>query len=273
MVVVKVGNGIGAGIIIDDRLYQGDGFGAGEIGHISVAANDLRCRCGRTGCLETVASAACGARPDRGRCRGGNGASRRRSPDEPGRPRAIGCRRSRRATRRCVEVVLEAGQHLGRMLGHLVGALDIHDIVLIGAMTAFGEPLAGCGPAGGAAERPAAAGGRDAHRLRPPRLGHRGAGCGGPADDLRARPEPGGMTMLTDPVPGQPWSATAVEPSTVDGGVVLGIDIGGTKTAAMVVDAADQVLGRAERPTDRRAPVRVAIEVARAAMTRRPTCR
>ena len=50
------------------------------------------------------------------------------------------------------------------------------------------------------------------------------------------------------------------------GGIVLGIDIGGTKTAAMVVDATDQVLGRAERPTDRGAPVRVAVEVARAAM-------
>ena len=57
MIVIKVGNGIGAGIIIDDRLYQGDGSGAGEIGHISVVANDLVCRCGRTGCLETVASA------------------------------------------------------------------------------------------------------------------------------------------------------------------------------------------------------------------------
>ena len=56
MIVIKVGNGIGAGIIIDDRLYQGDGFGAGEIGHVSVVDNDLRCRCGRTGCLETVAS-------------------------------------------------------------------------------------------------------------------------------------------------------------------------------------------------------------------------
>ena len=38
-----------------------------------------------------------------------------------------------------VEVVLEAGHYLGRMLGHLVGTLDIHDIVLIGTMTAFGE--------------------------------------------------------------------------------------------------------------------------------------
>ncbi len=56
MIVIKVGNGIGAGIIIEDRLYQGDGFGAGEIGHVSVVDNDLPCRCGRTGCLETVAS-------------------------------------------------------------------------------------------------------------------------------------------------------------------------------------------------------------------------
>ena len=36
--------------------------------------------------------------------------------------------------------MLEAGRYLGRMLGHLVGTLDIHDIVLIGTMTAFGEP-------------------------------------------------------------------------------------------------------------------------------------
>jgi len=44
---------------------------------------------------------------------------------------------------RVVEVVVEAGRHLGRMLGHLVGTLDIHDIVLIGSMTAFGESWLG----------------------------------------------------------------------------------------------------------------------------------
>ena len=75
------------------------------------------------------------------------------------------------------------------------------------------------------------------------------------------------MTMLTEPGTGQPWSAPVVEPSKVEAAIVLGIDIGGTKTAAMVVDAADRVLGRAERPTDRGAPARVAAEVARAAMS------
>ena len=71
--------------------------------------------------------------------------------------------------------------------------------------------------------------------------------------------------MLTDPAATQPWRAV-VDPAATTRGIVLGIDIGGTKTAAMVVDAADRVLGRAERATDRQSPVRVAVEVARAAM-------
>ncbi len=73
------------------------------------------------------------------------------------------------------------------------------------------------------------------------------------------------MTMLTGAAVTQPWRP-AVEPLPATRGIVLGIDIGGTKTAAMIVDGADRVLGRAERPTDRSAPVRVAVEAARAAM-------
>lgn len=56
LVVVKVGRGIGAGIVIDGQLYYGDGNGAGEVGHIRVVDNGLVCRCGNTGCLETVVS-------------------------------------------------------------------------------------------------------------------------------------------------------------------------------------------------------------------------
>ncbi len=78
------------------------------------------------------------------------------------------------------------------------------------------------------------------------------------------------MTMLADAGLTQP--RMGVDPvSVVDaplpsGAVVVGIDIGGTKTAAMVVDGADEILGRAERSTDRHAPLRVAVEVARAAL-------
>jgi predicted NBD/HSP70 family sugar kinase len=43
--------------LINGQLFQGDGGGAGEIGHVVVQENGELCRCGKRGCLETVASA------------------------------------------------------------------------------------------------------------------------------------------------------------------------------------------------------------------------
>lgn len=56
LVFVKVGVGIGAGIIWNHRLVRGALGTAGEIGHIGVVANGDPCHCGSRGCLETVAS-------------------------------------------------------------------------------------------------------------------------------------------------------------------------------------------------------------------------
>lgn len=56
LVVVKVGRGVGAGIVIDSQLHYGDGYGAGEIGHVTVIENGEPCLCGNYGCLETVVS-------------------------------------------------------------------------------------------------------------------------------------------------------------------------------------------------------------------------
>lgn len=57
MVLVYVDQGIGAGIIIGKELYSGSTNGAGEVGHMVVVDNhDLKCSCGRFGCLETVSS-------------------------------------------------------------------------------------------------------------------------------------------------------------------------------------------------------------------------
>lgn len=54
---VKVGTGIGAGIILDGDLRQGAQGGAGSLGHIAVPGReDVPCRCGNLGCLEAVAS-------------------------------------------------------------------------------------------------------------------------------------------------------------------------------------------------------------------------
>ena len=60
--VLTVGEGVGAGIVVDGALVQGRHHAAGEIGHVTVVDGDVRdeppldCACGRTGCLETVLS-------------------------------------------------------------------------------------------------------------------------------------------------------------------------------------------------------------------------
>lgn len=57
MLFVKVGTGIGSGIIADGRLYRGTQGSAGDIGHVSVDPNGPVCTCGNLGCLEAMAGA------------------------------------------------------------------------------------------------------------------------------------------------------------------------------------------------------------------------
>lgn len=58
LVCVTLGTGVGGGVIIGGNIVQGANGAAGEIGHITAVPNGgAPCNCGKTGCLETVASA------------------------------------------------------------------------------------------------------------------------------------------------------------------------------------------------------------------------
>lgn len=57
LVLLTVGTGIGSGLVLDGKLWQGEGGYAGEIGHITVNPEGEPCNCGGRGCLETEASA------------------------------------------------------------------------------------------------------------------------------------------------------------------------------------------------------------------------
>lgn len=57
LVLLTIGTGIGSGLILDGKLWQGEGGFAGEIGHIPVNPEGSACACGGRGCLETEASA------------------------------------------------------------------------------------------------------------------------------------------------------------------------------------------------------------------------
>lgn len=56
IVVVNIGTGVGAGVVINNELYHGDAFIAGEIGHMTVDLHGEKCVCGNQGCLQTLVS-------------------------------------------------------------------------------------------------------------------------------------------------------------------------------------------------------------------------
>lgn len=139
MVVINSRHGIGAGIIINGQLFQGDGGGAGEIGHVTVVQEGgLPCRCGNLGCLETVASAQAVVR--RAKMLAPNFDNTTLADD----PQSITLDTLERAfvagDLLARQVVLEAGRYMGMAISNLVGTLNIHKIVLAGDVTRFGQP-------------------------------------------------------------------------------------------------------------------------------------
>ncbi|WP_163528577.1 ROK family transcriptional regulator [Halobacillus ihumii] len=55
IVGINVGHGIGAGIMINGRLFHGENNIAGEIGHVTIDLSGPKCTCGNYGCLQTLA--------------------------------------------------------------------------------------------------------------------------------------------------------------------------------------------------------------------------
>ena len=126
LIVIKVGRGVGAGIILNGQLFQGDGHGAGEFGHVSLGGADAPCRCGREGCLETMTSmrslieAAGAVEPS--------------ITDESALVAAFLAGDT--AIRR---IVLDAARELGVAVGWLIGALNVRHVLLVGPVAEFGD--------------------------------------------------------------------------------------------------------------------------------------
>lgn len=142
LIVLKVGRGVGAGIILQRQLYYGDGFGAGEIGHVMMVEGGELCNCGQHGCLETLASSRAIIKK-----------AQAHAKENPRSPLNRLVSSSDQITTDVVlqayeegdaalhAIVEEAGYYLGRAVVHLVGALNIYHIFIAGSMTRFGCAL------------------------------------------------------------------------------------------------------------------------------------
>lgn len=138
LLLINVHHGIGAGLIINGEIFHGDGGFAGEIGHVVVAPSGGEiCRCGKRGCLETVASAEALIRQAK--------ELTRECPDSglPKDAREINLDRIEDAFRAgnayARELVMKTAEYLGVAISHAVGLLNIQRVVLKGDMTRFGD--------------------------------------------------------------------------------------------------------------------------------------
>lgn len=124
---VFTAKGIGAGLVLDGRIYAGASGTAGEIGHTTIDEDGLVCECGNRGCLNTVADA------------GAIAAQLRHSHGELTIDQVIdaahagdpGCRR----------VLADAGRHIGVAIANLYNLIDPELLVFGGNLARAGDVL------------------------------------------------------------------------------------------------------------------------------------
>ncbi len=141
LAVLKVGRGIGAGIIIDGELYYGDSYGAGEIGHFKVVDSGEPCRCGQFGCLETVSSNQAIVRQARVAAQLPT-SSFHDYVDSPAKITTdVVLAATRAGDIAAEEIVASAGRYLGFATAGLISILNIETVVVAGSAARFGSIL------------------------------------------------------------------------------------------------------------------------------------
>ena len=142
LVVIKVGHGVGAGIVLNGRLFHGETFGAGEIGHVAVVEDGERCRCGNVGCLETVASARALIRQAQALAATDPASLLHRfAPDVDQITVKTICRAMEAGDGQVRELVERAGRYLGIAAANIVGLLSARRIVIAGSVACLGDAL------------------------------------------------------------------------------------------------------------------------------------
>ncbi|PKN89524.1 MAG: hypothetical protein CVU45_07205 [Chloroflexi bacterium HGW-Chloroflexi-7] len=137
LVVVNVRHGIGAGILINGQLFQGDGGSAGEIGHVMVQPEGGRlCRCGKRGCLETISSAKAVVQRARELAIDFPNSDLGKDPEKINLQAVVDAFQHNDPL--ALLVARDAARYLGFSLAALVGTLNIQDIVLTGEMSRLG---------------------------------------------------------------------------------------------------------------------------------------
>ena len=128
-ITLDVGDGIGAGLLLNGQLFRGTNGVAGEFGHTTIRENGPLCRCGNRGCLEAIAGGPAvldELRDHLGSLKLGDVVLQAMAGDA-----------------RCIRAIADAGRHIGIATANLCNLLDPERVVVGGELARAGELLLG----------------------------------------------------------------------------------------------------------------------------------
>lgn len=145
LILVTLGTGVGGGVIIEERIVQGVTGAAGEIGHITcIPEGGARCNCGKTGCLETIASATGVVRLANEKLKAihelGNSTLLVTKENDPITAKAV-FDGARAGDFLCLEVIEEVSLYLGMALANLGCTINPEKLVIGGGVSKAGDIL------------------------------------------------------------------------------------------------------------------------------------
>jgi glucokinase-like ROK family protein len=140
---VKIGTGIGAGLISGGQLHRGSQGCAGDIGHAAVTEDtSVVCRCGNTGCLEAFAGGAALAREGLAAATEGRSEFLAEVLAETGTVRAVDLSRAAQSgDHASVALLTQAGRLVGSLLATLVSFYNPALVIIGGGVAGSGDLL------------------------------------------------------------------------------------------------------------------------------------
>jgi len=138
LVYVKVGTGVGAGMLLNGHIYRGASGSAGEIGHITIDENGPQCKCGNRGCLEAFAGGDAIASQAKDLIKSGKSTQLANTELAQITAREI-IKEARRGDLIAQQILIQAGGHLGVAIASLVNMINPKMIILGGGVAQIGD--------------------------------------------------------------------------------------------------------------------------------------
>jgi glucokinase-like ROK family protein len=140
LVYIKVGTGVGAGLMLDGRMYRGTTGTAGEIGHVTIQENGPLCTCGNYGCLEAMAGGNAIARKAREAVEAGK--RTQLSTIQPEKIHAVDvAAAAQHGDLVAQQIITEAGNYLGIAVASLINFINPSMVVIGGGVSQIGDLL------------------------------------------------------------------------------------------------------------------------------------